>query len=98
MLLSRSAPSGASGRRGTAETKGDRFDQQSFSRTPAVLAVLTAGLLAGLMLPGSLGAVAAQGPPPLHNYRIDGVSTKEQRTAIARTGASIEAIAGPTTS
>ena len=57
------------------------------------LALVTAGLLAGLMLPGALGAVAAQGPPPLHNYRIDGVSTKEQRTAIARTGASIEAIA-----
>jgi hypothetical protein len=59
-----------------------------------LLAVLAGALMAGLMLPGSLGAVAAQGAPPLHNYRIDGVSTKEQRTAIARTGASIEAI-GP---
>jgi len=54
------------------------------------LAVLTAGLLAGLLLPGSLGAVAAQGPPALHNYRIDGVATREQRSAITRTGASIE--------
>jgi carboxypeptidase T len=59
-----------------------------------LLALLTAGLLAGLMLPGSLGAAASQGPPALHNYRIDGVGTKEQRTAIERTGASIEAI-GP---
>jgi hypothetical protein len=54
------------------------------------LAVLTAGLLAGSMLPGSLGASAAQGPPALHNYRIDGVATREQRSAITRTGASIE--------
>jgi carboxypeptidase T len=58
-----------------------------------LLAVLAATLMAGLMLPSALGAAASQGAPALHNYRIDGVSTKEQRTAIARTGASIEAIA-----
>jgi hypothetical protein len=54
------------------------------------LAVFTASLLGGLLLPGSLGAVAAQGPPALHNYRIDGVSSREARSAITRTGASIE--------
>ena len=44
------------------------------------------------MIPGAGGAIASS-TPQLHNYRIDGVTTKEQRTAIARTGASIEAIA-----
>ena len=40
-----------------------------------LLALLLGGLLAGSMLPGALGAAAAQGPPALHNYRVDGVST-----------------------
>jgi hypothetical protein len=57
----------------------------------SVLTALAAGLLLLALVVPSAGVTAAT-PPQLHNYRIDGVSTKEQRTAIQRTGLSIEVV------
>ncbi len=57
-----------------------------------VLAVLIAVIAIALAMP-ALGGVSAASPQQLrelHNYRIDGITTKEQRTAIERTGLSIE--------
>jgi carboxypeptidase T len=87
-----------------SRAQGMRPSAEPFERSFAVLrtrppvrrfllAILSVGLVAGLMLPSTGGAVASTASLELHNYRIDGVTTKEQRTAIARTGASIEAIA-----
>ncbi len=80
----------AKGQGGPAEEKGNALASNRSQGRRLLLAALTAALVAGLTLPGSFGAVAAQGPPPLHNYRIDGIGTREQRSAIERTGASIE--------
>ncbi len=55
-----------------------------------LLAVLVAGLLVALVAPST--GVSAASTPQLQNYRIDGVATREQRTAIQRTGLSIEVV------
>jgi hypothetical protein len=55
-----------------------------------LLTLLVAGLLLALVVPST--GVSAASTPQLHNYRIDGVTTKEQRTAIQRTGLSIEVV------
>ena len=57
-----------------------------------VLAMLAAVLAIGLAMPaaGGISAASTQQMSELHNYRIDGITTKEQRTAIQRAGLSIE--------
>jgi carboxypeptidase T len=62
--------------------------------TKPVVAVIAAVLAMGLaQLPaGGVSAAASLQMRELHNYRIDGVTTKEQRTAIQRTGLSIEGV------
>jgi carboxypeptidase T len=55
-----------------------------------LLTLLVAGLLLALVAPST--GVSAASPQQLHNYRIDGVTTREQRTAIQRAGLSIEVV------
>jgi carboxypeptidase T len=61
----------------------------------AIPAMVAAALLIALLLPVAQGALASTPGrmQQLQNYRVDGVTTKEQRTAIQRTGASIEVVA-----
>jgi len=61
-------------------------------RRPVLLALAALGLVVGLVLPVARGARASGASLRLGNYRIDGVTTREQRSAIERTGASIEAV------
>jgi hypothetical protein len=59
-----------------------------------VLALVAAAVLMALVLPatGGVSAASTERLNQLHNYRVDGVTTREQRTAIQRTGASIEVV------
>jgi carboxypeptidase T len=57
------------------------------------MALVAVAVLLALVVPAAGGAAATtQSVRQLHNYRIDGVTTKEQRTAIQRTGMSIEVV------
>ncbi|GLW11832.1 hypothetical protein Misp01_69600 [Microtetraspora sp. NBRC 13810] len=51
-------------------------------------------VLALLCLSGVTGAGASAEPPPNRQYRVQGPSTAEQRSAVARTGAAIDEVAG----
>ncbi len=57
-------------------------------RLTVVLTLIVLVLTTGLT---SAGAGAE--PPPNRQYTVDGVSTQEQRTAVARTGAAIDEVA-----